>query len=279
MGRALVMLGKIDEAKLRFARALELDSEAGNSNDVAYFMALGGIDLPKARSLAESALADQTKDLCKGPVVNGTPGCVKRLELLRLSLDTLGFILFEQGQLAKAESYLVAAHQLRSASAPAEHLGLLRLKQNKIEEAVRLYVEAERARLPLDTPPHALRRELEKVVSAEELNRQVKEMPAAGLRTYLIPGKFTWPKGETLSAYTKLSLRAMVDESGAIDPSPGGLTLVSVSGAFASAAIADAKGFQLEPISWPGHALKTARVIEFGYSPNGSIKAWWTVAK
>jgi tetratricopeptide (TPR) repeat protein len=148
---------KTDQGLEAFHKALEIDSGAEMLNNVAYEMADVGVDLPDAlsyslRSVKEVEEKSQKLDLAS----------IQKADLqLPLSIcaswDTLGWIYFKMGDLAKAESYLNSAWQLAQDGVPGDHLGQVYEKEQKLPAALHTYNLALQANPRLEETPSRVR--------------------------------------------------------------------------------------------------------------------------
>lgn len=155
LGKAYINLHRIADAQNAFDRAVQIAPAPGTWNDVAYEMALGGINLDTAQRYAESAVAAESaasRNLDIQQVDDRALGVVSGLASF---WDTLGWVHFAKGDLAGAEPYVRAAWLLGETSDVADHLGQIFEKQGKRDEALRAYAEAAAAPDPEnDVRPH-----------------------------------------------------------------------------------------------------------------------------
>jgi tetratricopeptide (TPR) repeat protein/transglutaminase-like putative cysteine protease len=271
LGRALLKAGKSDEGRQHFARALELDQGPTTLDEVAYFLAESGVDLPQAQTYAERAVASSSASVCQPVSLELGASCQSWLRFLGMALDTEGFVLFQQREFDKAEPYLVAARQIRPNSRVVEHLGLLRLRQGNADEAVEFYAESVRLREGVDFPPATLRAELEKTMAPAALSKAVADRNAIPRAS---GANIEWPNKAPAKETGKVTLRALVAEDGKIERAER----VSGPESLAAVAVAEAPKLRLPAISWPGRTLRTVRLIELNYSAADKIDAAWTVA-
>jgi lipopolysaccharide biosynthesis regulator YciM len=143
---AHMMLGTVrlrshntDQALDAFHKALEIDSGALLLNNVAYELAEGGTNLPEAlgysqRSVKEVEERSQKVDIEKIQKVD-----LQLSAMIGAYWDTLGWIYFKVGDLARAESYLNSAWQLTQDGLVGDHLGQVYEKEQKLPAALHMY--------------------------------------------------------------------------------------------------------------------------------------------
>jgi TonB family protein len=153
LGTVALRSHRTDQGLNAFHKALEIDSGAFMLNNVAYELAEAGTNLPDAlvysqRSVKEVEERSQKVDL----------ESIQKADL-QLSLtisaywDTLGWIYFKMGDLARAESYLNSAWQLSQDGLVGDHLGQVYEKEHKLPAAVHMYNLALEANPRLEETP------------------------------------------------------------------------------------------------------------------------------
>jgi tetratricopeptide (TPR) repeat protein len=139
LGVARLRSHHVDEGLAAMHKALEIDSGAEMLNDVAYEMAEADTNFPDAltysqRSVKEIEEQSQKLDFEK---------IQKADRQLPMSVtaywDTLGWIYFKMGDLAKAEIYLNSAWELGQYAVVGDHLGQVYEKEKKLPAAVHMY--------------------------------------------------------------------------------------------------------------------------------------------
>lgn len=130
LGMALERSGKNIEAESKFSKVLEINPEDhAAANYLGYMWAEQGKNLDSAQTLLEMALE-------KAPD-NGA------------YLDSYGWIFYKKGDFKKAEEFIMKAIKaIENDPIVFEHLGDIKVKLNKIKEAVDAYKKA----LELDSP-------------------------------------------------------------------------------------------------------------------------------
>src|SRR5580658_1243138 len=129
LGDAYLNLGQDDKALATFDHAVELSATPLIWNNIAYQLSLKNSHLDRAQQYAESA-------------VSATAAALRNVSLDRLSnndlplvrsliayWDTLGWVLFGEGDLNKAEKYVAAAWALGHHGEVGDHLGQIYQKR------------------------------------------------------------------------------------------------------------------------------------------------------
>jgi Flp pilus assembly protein TadD/transglutaminase-like putative cysteine protease len=122
LGRAYVNIGDRGKALASFQKAMSLSSSPAIRNEAAFSLADQGIDLEKAREFAESAIHRTAADLEKADVARPTPTDWIETNNIGAYWDTLGWVYFRKGDLARAERYVRAAWLLTQDGEVGDHL-------------------------------------------------------------------------------------------------------------------------------------------------------------
>jgi tetratricopeptide (TPR) repeat protein len=150
LGKAHLNLKQEDEAVAAFDRAVELSPTPGSWNDIAYELSLTGTRLDRALQYAESAVASTTaasRNLDLARADNASYGVVSSLAAY---WDTLGWVHYARGDLARAEPLLEAAWRLGQHAEVGDHLAQLYEKTGRRDAAIRTYAMALSAQRPTD---------------------------------------------------------------------------------------------------------------------------------
>jgi tetratricopeptide (TPR) repeat protein/ubiquitin-protein ligase len=157
LGMVQLRSRKTDEGMQAMHKALQLDPGPEMLNDVAYEMAEADTNFAEAldyslRSVKEAEEQSQRVDFRS----------IQQADLeLSLSItaywDTLGWIYFKMGDLARAESYLTPAWQLREDGLVGDHLGQVYERQKKLSAALHMYKLAFEANPRLEETPSRIR--------------------------------------------------------------------------------------------------------------------------
>jgi tetratricopeptide (TPR) repeat protein/transglutaminase-like putative cysteine protease len=145
LGTALLQLSRHEQALAAFDKAVELAPNANTWNNIAYQLALKGVELERAQQYAESAVstaAAVSRNLTLNQVTMRELAVVVSLSAY---WDTLGWVYFAKGDLDRAETLVSASWFLDQRSEVGDHLGQIYEKQGKTEEAIHAYALAANA--------------------------------------------------------------------------------------------------------------------------------------
>jgi tetratricopeptide (TPR) repeat protein len=139
LGEGYLDLGQDDKAMAAFSRALNLSDRPIIRNNIAYTLAVKGVHTDAARRYAESAVST-----AEAALRNLSLAQVKRNDfgwtsVLAMCWDTLGWVEFVDGNLQKAEKYVLSGWQLNPISEGADHLGQIYEKLGEKERAIHFY--------------------------------------------------------------------------------------------------------------------------------------------
>ena len=178
LGRAYLNLGESEKSIKAFEEALKLDRSPLVLNDIAYYLAVKGVQLDKALQYAESAVTSVANSLRNVEAGNLTMDDLRNVSSLAAYWDTLGWVYFQKGDLDAAEKYLKAAWILQQHSEVGHHVGAVAEKRGNKQEAIRLYAQGAVAERVM---PEA-RESLLKLTSADSVEKLLetarKELPS-----------------------------------------------------------------------------------------------------
>jgi tetratricopeptide (TPR) repeat protein len=137
--------------------ALHIDPGAEMLNDVAYEMAETNTNLAEAAGYSQRSIRDVEERSQKIDFQNIQKADLQLARAITAYWDTLGWIYFKKGDLARAESYLTPAWQLRLEGLVADHLGQVYEKQRKLPAALHMYNLALEANPRLEETPARMR--------------------------------------------------------------------------------------------------------------------------
>ena len=142
LGMAQLRLDEKEQGLAALQKALELQPGAEMLNGVAWEMVEANTNLTQAleyskRSIEQIEEASRAIDL-----KNLRPDDLQVATKLKAYWDTLGWIYYKMGNLAKAENYLIAAWQLAQDGDIGDHLGQVYEKEHKLAEAAHTYALA-----------------------------------------------------------------------------------------------------------------------------------------
>jgi tetratricopeptide (TPR) repeat protein/transglutaminase-like putative cysteine protease len=149
LGRAYLNQKQTDRALAAFDKAIEISPEPTTWNNVAYYLAVEGIQLDRAQRYAESAVSSVAADLRNAGLERLTIRDLNQVSSLAAYWDTLGWVHFQRGDLGKAEKYVRASWLIDLHGEVGDHLGQILEKQGRKQEAIRTYAMAAMATRPV----------------------------------------------------------------------------------------------------------------------------------
>lgn len=159
LGHAYVQVKNLDKAMAAFSQAFASKKDPVALNDAAYDLAENDFHLDQAERWAEEAV--ERKEAESASITTDALSVPDLYVMNALSAfwDTLGWIHFREGHLAKAESYLGAAWKLSQDALVGEHLAAVYEKEGKKAESARvLALSKAAAEVASPTPNPELRR-------------------------------------------------------------------------------------------------------------------------
>jgi tetratricopeptide (TPR) repeat protein len=178
LGRAYLNLGEDEKSIKSFEEALKLDRSPLVLNDIAYYLAVKGVQLDKAQQYAESAVTSMANSLRNVEAANLTLDDLHNVAALAAYWDTLGWVYYQKGDLEAAEKYVKAAWLLQQHSEVGHHVGAIAEKRGNKAEAIRMYAQGAVADRVVPEP----RESLAKLVNAEGIEKLLAaaktELPA-----------------------------------------------------------------------------------------------------
>jgi tetratricopeptide (TPR) repeat protein len=142
LGRALLNSGDESHALAAFEKAAALSPTAPVWNDIAFNLADAKVDLDKAQHYAESAVHATSETVNPIDIQKITQVQLRQVASLAECWDTLGWVYFQKGDLASAESYIHAAWALDQNGEIADHLGQIYEKRGDKDRAIKTYALA-----------------------------------------------------------------------------------------------------------------------------------------
>jgi tetratricopeptide (TPR) repeat protein len=149
LGTALLNLARNDDALAAFEKASNLEPNPTTWNNIAYQLSLKAVHLDRAQRYAESAVSAvvaESRNFTIDRVTSREFGIVRSLAAY---WDTLGWVHFAKGDLARAEQLVAASWQLGQSAEVGDHLAQIFEKRGQKDDAVRLYALAMNADRPL----------------------------------------------------------------------------------------------------------------------------------
>ena len=159
-------------------------------NNIAYELSLHGIQLDRAQQYAESAVSSATAasrnlDISRGDAASFGVG-----RSLGIYWDTLGWVHFARGDMAKATPYVEMAWKLGQHAEVGDHLAQIYEKQGRRDDAIRTYGLA----LAAPRPSKDIRTRLATLLKDARKVDAVVALVSGGLsdmRSFKIEGKST----------------------------------------------------------------------------------------
>jgi predicted Zn-dependent protease/transglutaminase-like putative cysteine protease len=139
LGSAEVLGGAKDEGAALLRNVLADATDESVLNDAAYSLADASVELALAHSACERALQQLDERTSKTSLENLTADDFKNVRHLAATWDTMGWILYRQGELAEAQAYAYAAWMLDQRPVIGTHLGQIYERLGKKQNAIGAY--------------------------------------------------------------------------------------------------------------------------------------------
>src|SRR5438874_3533805 len=142
LGDAYLNLGQDEKALAAFDRATEISATPEVWNNIAYQLSLKKAHLDRAQQYAESAvtaISNSLRNLSLDQLSDRDLGMVSALDA---DWDTLGWVYFARGDLAKAQKYVDAAWTLGEHGEVGDHLAEIYEKRGQKDDAIRTYARS-----------------------------------------------------------------------------------------------------------------------------------------
>ncbi len=166
LGRAQIAAGMKEKGHDTLLTLMKTTANPDMMNDSAYELADAGLELTLAESTTRTALGKMS-DESKGWTLDESPQTLlAKSRMIVATWDTMGWILYREGKLDEAESYLKAAWLNAQSVTMAEHLGELAVAKGRKDEALTTYELGIATISPFDTmgrrkPPGADEKKLQ----------------------------------------------------------------------------------------------------------------------
>jgi tetratricopeptide (TPR) repeat protein len=139
LGRAQIVAGMKEKGHDTLLALMKTTESPDMMNDSAYELADAGLELILAESTTRTALGKMS-DESKGWTLDESPQTLLAKSRMTVATwDTMGWILYREGKLEEAESYLKAAWLNAQSVTMAEHLGEVAVARGKKDEALTTY--------------------------------------------------------------------------------------------------------------------------------------------
>jgi tetratricopeptide (TPR) repeat protein len=139
VGTAYLNADEDEKALAAFDRALDLSATPPSWNNIAYQLALRGAHLERAQQYAESAVDAMTATSRTFAVDRLSSREIAVMASLASYWDTLGWVFFVKGDVARAEKLVASAWLLRPNGEVGDHLGQIYQRQGRTADAVQQY--------------------------------------------------------------------------------------------------------------------------------------------
>ena len=139
LGDCYLNLGQDDKALAAFDKATQLSATPDVWNNIAYQLSVKGTHLDRAQQYAESAVTAVANSLRNVSLDQLSDRDILMISQLDANWDTLGWVYFARGNLAKAQKYVNAAWILGGHGEVGDHLGQIYQKLGRKDDAVRTY--------------------------------------------------------------------------------------------------------------------------------------------
>jgi tetratricopeptide (TPR) repeat protein len=136
-GNTLISMGRTDEAVAAAKSALDGADDAEVLNDAAYILSEAGRDLDVAEKATREGIDKLEQQSAAETTAQANSAAFGRANLLVASWDTLGWILYKEGKVQEAQSWLEPAWRASLMPEIGDHLG-------QIEEGLHHYDAAEK---------------------------------------------------------------------------------------------------------------------------------------
>jgi tetratricopeptide (TPR) repeat protein len=157
LGMVRLRSRKTAEGMQAMHTALQLDPGPEMLNDVAYEMAEADTNLSEALDYSLRSIKEVEEQSQRVDFQNVQQADLQIPLTITSYWDTLGWIYFKMGDLARAESYLTPAWQLQQSGLMGDHLGQVYERQKKLNAALHMYKLAIEANPRLEETPSRIR--------------------------------------------------------------------------------------------------------------------------
>jgi tetratricopeptide (TPR) repeat protein len=177
-GKAQLTAGMKQQGESTLLELLRTTTDPGMMNDAAYELAKAGLDLPQAESTTREALARLTAESKTWTLQENVQNTLSKTRRIASTWDTVGWILYREGKIADAVSYIEPAWDNRESAEIGEHLAEIAEAKGVPDEALRLW------ELALATYPNYLRPGMRKTPGATqaELTKHIEALRNAGAK-------------------------------------------------------------------------------------------------
>ncbi|HEX5425297.1 MAG TPA: DUF3857 domain-containing protein [Candidatus Acidoferrales bacterium] len=136
LGRAYLNIGDHSKGLASLHKATTISSSAQILNEAAYTLAQQGIHLDLAAQYAERAIHRSAAVLGKADLAHMTPADFAQTATIGAYWDTLGWVYYKQGNIARAKPYIRAAWLLTENGEVGDHLAQIYAKSGHKDAAI-----------------------------------------------------------------------------------------------------------------------------------------------
>ncbi|MGD0444011.1 MAG: DUF3857 domain-containing protein [Edaphobacter sp.] len=139
MGQAEIAAGMKDKGHDTLLALMKATENPDMMNDSAYELADASLELPLTESITRTALGKMTEESKTWTLDENPETLLAKSRMMMATWDTMGWILYREGKLDEAESYLKAGWLNLQSDTTAAHLGELYAAKGKKDEALMTY--------------------------------------------------------------------------------------------------------------------------------------------
>jgi transglutaminase-like putative cysteine protease/tetratricopeptide (TPR) repeat protein len=139
LAEALLRAGKKPEGEALILQMRPRLSDGRSMNLAAWALVDTDTNLPLAQQLAEKATSDLESHSQEFSLSSLSDDDLRRVDTLGAAWDTLGWVYFRSGDIARAEKFVNASWMLLQHAAAADHLGQIFEKEGKPAAAIHAY--------------------------------------------------------------------------------------------------------------------------------------------
>ncbi|MGH9736945.1 MAG: DUF3857 domain-containing protein [Candidatus Acidiferrales bacterium] len=136
LGRGYLNIGDRTKGLASLHKATEISSSAQILNEAAYTLAQQGISLDLAVQYAQGAIHQSAAVLEKADLAHVTAADFSQTANIGAYWDTLGWVYYRQGNIARAEQYIRAAWLLTQNGEVGDHLAQIYVKSGQKDAAI-----------------------------------------------------------------------------------------------------------------------------------------------
>ncbi len=142
LGQIYLEVKQPEKAMAAFEKAVELGANATVWNNVAYELANHNLQLDRAQQYAESAVSEIATQLRNVDVQRLRIDDFRHVNEISSYWDTLGWVLFQRGDVPQARKFIESAWLLGPNGEVAYHLGEILEKEGHRDDAIQMYAAA-----------------------------------------------------------------------------------------------------------------------------------------